>query len=147
LRLTRAAGASLLLSCISKNRFDNREDFAVPIRIEEGVDDVVSIRAAGKLTREDYDAFVPEFEEAVRRHGKLRVLFDITQFDGWQPDGISQEIKFDLKHNSDISRLAVIGDEKWHHLLVTALKPFAFAETRYFSPSESSQARPWLLRP
>lgn len=119
----------------------------MPIRIEEGIDDIVLIRATGKLTRENYDAFVPEFERALRSRGKLRILFDITGFDGWQPDGIWQEIKFDLKHNSDISRLAVIGDEKWHHLLVAALKPFAFAETRYFSPSQSSQARPWLLRP
>ncbi|MFP5228463.1 MAG: STAS/SEC14 domain-containing protein [Acidobacteriota bacterium] len=119
----------------------------MPIRIEHGMENSVSIRATGKLTKEDYAVFVPAFESRVREHGKLRVLFDVTHFDGWQPDGIWNEVKFDWKHNTDISRLAVVGDEKWQHLLVAALRPFAFAETRYFSPAESEQARHWLLQP
>ncbi|HVT98203.1 MAG TPA: STAS/SEC14 domain-containing protein [Acidobacteriaceae bacterium] len=119
----------------------------MPIKIEDGTDDIVEIRAIGKLTKEDFTAFVPEFEGRVRRLGKLRVLFDITSFDGWQPDGIWEEIKFDWKHNSDYRRLAVVGDEKWQHLLVTAFKPFTFAEVRYFSLPQSDQARQWLLRP
>ena len=119
----------------------------MPITIDAGIEDILVIRATETLTKEDYAAFVPAFENRVRALGKLRVLFDITAFDGWRPDGIWEEIKFDVKHNSDISRLAVVGDQKWHHRLVTALKPLAFAETRYFSSSDSDQARTWLLRP
>ena len=119
----------------------------MPIKIENESSGIVTIRAMGKLTKEDYAGFVLEFEDCVRKLGKLRVLFDITHFDGWQADGIWEEVKFDVKHNSDIRRLAVVGDEKWHHVLVAALKPVAFAETKYFSQPEADQARQWLLRP
>lgn len=119
----------------------------MPIKIEDGTEEIVEIRAIGKLTKEDFTAFVAEFEDRVHRLGKLRVLFDVTDFHGWRPDGIWEEIKFDWKHNSDYRRLAVIGDEKWHHLLAAAFKPFTFAEVRYFSPPQSDQARLWLLKP
>ena len=119
----------------------------MPIKINDGIDDIVEIRATGKLTKEDFSSFVPKFEECVRRLGKLRVLFDVTDFHGWQSDGIWEEIKFDVKHNNDYRRLAVIGDEKWHHWLVAAFKPFTFAETQYFSAPQSDQARQWLLKP
>ena len=119
----------------------------MPIQMERDGDGIVIIRAAGKLAKDDYSAFTAEFDRAVRRSGKLRVLFDITNFNGWEPDGIVEEVKFDVKHNSDISRLAVVGDSKWHHTLVAALKPFAFAETRYYQSSEGDQARLWLSEP
>jgi hypothetical protein len=38
----------------------------------------------GKLATVDYERFVPEFERLVRQHGKLRLLFDMTGFHGWE---------------------------------------------------------------
>lgn len=114
------------------------------LQIQRDNNDIVIIRAIGKLVKEDYASFTAEFEQRVRLDGKLRVLFDITDFAGWEPDGIWEEVKFDAKHNTDIRRLAVVGETKWHHALVTALKPFAFAETRYYQRAEMDQARQWL---
>lgn len=119
----------------------------MPIGIDTAVDDIVVIRATGKLTKEDYTAFVAEFERRVRTLGKLRVLFDITGFGGWEAGALWEEVKFDAKHNADYRRLAVVGDQKWQQVLVTLFKPLVFAETRYFPQSESEQARQWLLMP
>ena len=112
--------------------------------IERGDDGIVIIRAVGKLVKEDYAHFTAEFERRTQQGGKLRILFDITKFDGWDPDSLWDEVKFDVEHNSDISRLAVVGDTKWHHMLVAVLKPFAFADTRYYRRGEIDQARLWL---
>ena len=119
----------------------------MPIRIERGDDDVVVICATGTLIKEDYSLFTAQFEEITRERGKLRVLFEMRGFDGWDPKGMWEEAKFDLKHNTDIRRLAVIGDEKWHHALVTVTKPFAAGEVRYFSRGEANEARRWLREP
>ena len=114
------------------------------LQIERDSDDIVIIRAVGKLVKEDYSSFAAEFERRTRANKKLRVLFDITGFEGWAPDCFWEEIKFDVQHYSDISRLAVVGDAKWQQVLVAALKPFAFAATRYYQRSEFDRARQWL---
>lgn len=119
----------------------------MPIQIEKETSKVVVIRATGTLTKEDFSHFTPEFEEAIGERGKLYVLFDMVGFDGWKPEGFWEEAKFDIKHNSDIRRLAVVGDEKWHHALVTIFKPFAAAEVRYFHRGEADEGRRWLLEP
>jgi len=119
----------------------------MPIQIEKETDDVVVIRATGKLTKEDFLHFKPQFEQTLLERGKLRVLFDMTAFEGWEPKGFWEETKFDIKHNGDIRRMAVIGDEKWHHTLITIFKPFVAARVRYFQRGEADQARHWLLEP
>lgn len=119
----------------------------MPIQIEKDKDDVVVIRAKGKLFKEDYPLFTARFEQIADESGKMRVLFDMTDFDGWDHEGIWEEAKFDFQHNSDIRRLAVVGEEKWHHALVNVLKPFAAAEVRYFHHGEADRARHWLLAP
>lgn len=103
------------------------------------------IHALGKLVKEDYPLFTSQFERIVSGNGKLSVLFDMTELDGWSSKGFWEEAKFDLRHNNDIGRLAVIGDAKWQHALVDIAKPFAAAEVRYFHRDEVSQARNWLL--
>jgi hypothetical protein len=119
----------------------------MPIQIEKETNDIVQIRATGTLTKEDFSHFKPQFEQILHERGKLRVLFDMTGFEGWEPKGFWEETKFDIKHNSDIRRMAVVGDEKWHHALITVFKPFVAAEVRYFPRGESSEARRWLLEP
>ena len=42
----------------------------------------------------------------------FRVLFDMTDFEGWESGAMWEEIKFDLRHFADIERLAVVGDTK-----------------------------------
>lgn len=116
----------------------------MPIQIKEDSDHVIVIRALGKLVREDYPLFTAQFEQITRKNGKLRVLFDMTEFDGWDPAGIWEEMKFDIQHNSDIRRLAAVGEEKWHHALVMVFKPFAAAEVRYFLHGEADKAKHWL---
>lgn len=116
----------------------------MPIRIERSNRKIVIVRAMGTLVKEDYASFADEFERQVREYGKLRILFDATQFEGWSSTAIWQEFKFDVEHNRDISRLAVVGDKKWQEILVAALKPFAFATTHYFEESEISKAQEWL---
>ena len=51
---------------------------------EENGGKVLVVHVNGKLVKEDYEHFVPEFERLVSQHGKLRLLFDMTDFHGWE---------------------------------------------------------------
>jgi hypothetical protein len=117
----------------------------MPIQLnQEDGGKILIVHVSGKLTRTDYEQLVPEFERLVRQHGKLRLLFDMTGFQGWEAGALWQDIKFDVKHHADIERLAMIGDKKWEHGMATFCKPFTKATIRYFDHAESTEARKWL---
>ena len=111
---------------------------------EEKGGKLLEVHVAGKLTREDYGHFVPEFERLVRLHGKLSVLFDMSGFHGWEAGALWEDVKFDLKHFTDIERLAMVGDQKWEHGMATFCKPFTSATIRYIDQADAAGARQWL---
>ena len=111
---------------------------------EENGGSILIIHISGKLVKEDYESFVPEFERLVRQHGKLRVLFDLTNLHDWDAGAMWEDFKFDVKHFADIERLAVIGDKKWQHSMATFCKPFTRAAVRYFDHVDAVEARKWL---
>ena len=111
---------------------------------EENGGKVLNIHVSGKLEKADYEHFVPEFERLVRQHGKLRVLFDMTDFHGWEVSAAWEDVKFGMKHFADIERLAMVGEKKWQHGMAMFCKPFTKATVRYFERAAAAEARPWL---
>lgn len=105
---------------------------------------ILDIHVTGRLAKEDYERFVPEFDELVRLRGKLRILFDMTGFQGWESAALWEDVKFSLHHFSDIERLAMIGDKRWEHVMATFCKPFTKATIQYFDHSDPEAARKWL---
>ena len=103
---------------------------------------VVSL--SGKLHKEDYVHFLPAFEEAVKKFGKLRILMEMHDFHGWDIGALWQDIKFDVKHFKDIDRLAMIGEKKWEQWMATFCKPFTTATVKYFPQGQSVEARAWI---
>jgi hypothetical protein len=82
----------------------------MPIVItEKSEGKVLEVRVSGKLVHEDYQQFVPEFERLVKQNGRIRVLFVMLDFQGWEGSALWDDIKFELKHFSDIERLAMVG--------------------------------------
>ena len=45
---------------------------------------ILSVRVSGKLTRDDYQNLTPQFEERIAQHGKIRLLFEMVDFHGWE---------------------------------------------------------------
>jgi len=104
----------------------------------------LEVRVSDKLVHEDYQQFVPEFERLVKQHGKIRVLFEMADFHGWEGAALWDDFKFDLKHFSDIERLAMVGDRKWEKGMSVFCKPFTSAKIRYFDHAAIAEARAWL---
>lgn len=117
----------------------------MPIQLdEEDGGKVFVVHVSGKLSKEDYEYFVPEFERLVQQHGKLLLLFDMTGFHGWEASALWEDTKFAIKHFSDIEKLAMIGETKWQHGMATFCKPFTKATVRYFEHADAAKAREWL---
>ena len=117
----------------------------MPIQlIEENDGKVLVVHVSGKLVKADYEHFVPEFERLVSQHGKLRLLFDMTDFHGWELSAAWEDFKFGIEHFADIDRLAMVGDQQWQHGMAIFCKPFTKAMVRYFEHADAAEARKWL---
>jgi hypothetical protein len=117
----------------------------MPIQLkEENEGRLLAVHVSGKLEKADYEHFVPEFERLVRQHGKLRILFDMTEFHGWTVGALWEDTKFAMHHFRDIDRLAVVGEKKWQAGMATFCKPFTKATIQYYDHADAAEARKWL---
>jgi len=96
------------------------------------------------LTDADYERFVPEFDRLAKQHGKIRVLFEMSQFHGWEAKAAWDDFKFAVKHYRDIERLVVVGEKKWQQGMAEFCKPFTAAQVRYFDKAKTEKAWVWL---
>ena len=117
----------------------------MPIQLnEEDGGKLLNVHVSGKLTSADYEHFVPELERLVGQHGKLRVLFDMTDFHGWDAGALWADTKFAIKHFADIEQIAMVGETQWQHGMAAFCKPFTRAKVRYFDHAGAAAARSWL---
>jgi hypothetical protein len=117
----------------------------MPVELrEEAGWKVLIIGLSGKLTREDYERFVPEVERLIGRQGKVRMLVKFHDFQGWSVGALWSDIKFDLKHFADVERLAFVGDKRWEAGMALFCRPLTRAKVRFFDRSKADEALDWI---
>jgi hypothetical protein len=102
------------------------------------------VRMKGTIHAEDYRHFVPIVEKAVQQYGKIRMLVQMHDFDGWDAGALWADVKFDAKHFNDIERLAIVGETAWEKWMTVICKPFTTATIRYFPCEQAAEARTWI---
>jgi phosphatidylglycerol lysyltransferase len=105
---------------------------------------ILEIRATGKLAKQDYEHFVPVAERLIEKHKKIRVLFEMHDFHGWEAGALWEDVKFDVKHFRHIERLALVGESKWEKGMAHFCRPFTTAKIRYFDSKDVDEARTWI---
>jgi hypothetical protein len=111
---------------------------------EEANGKILILNLTGKLTKEDYQQFVPHVERLIKQHGKVRMLVQMHEFHGWNMGAIWEDLKFDIKHFTHIERLALVGEKRWEAGMAAFCHPFTSAAIRYFDVSEASKATEWI---
>jgi hypothetical protein len=111
---------------------------------EESDGKIIAVSVSGKLTKTDYERFVPETERLIRQYGTIRILFEMHDFHGWEAGALGMDIKFDVKHFKDIERLAIVGEKAWEHGMAVFCRPFTTAMIHYFDCSQAAEARAWI---
>lgn len=105
----------------------------------------IRVHAEGLLTPADYDAFEDAFSlELSRRRLPVPLLLDLRGFIGWSPAGLLRDLRFDLRHRSSFSKVAVVGDRRWHEWSTYAATPIFRAKLRFYWPDEERLASAWL---
>ena len=104
---------------------------------------LLRIRATGLLRASDYRRFAPEFARVMQRRTRpVPLLLDMRGFRGWTPAAFVRDIIWDIRNRNSFSRIAVIGDARWHEWSTYAGMLLFRAKLRFFRSSE--EAKQWL---
>lgn len=115
------------------------------LSVTQTTDDIVIVDAAGKLTKDDYERFEAELQTIAERDHNMKVLIRLTDFHGWEPGALWEEVKLAVSHQDVLDRVAVVGDKRWEEWMTRLSRPFVDAEVRYFDQNEAPGAVGWLL--
>lgn len=118
----------------------------MPIEHKNDIGKLLEFHLSGKLTKSDYETFVPLVESVVREYGKIRILMVMHDFHGWEASALWEDIKFDVKHFADIERLAMVGEKTWQEWMAKFCRPFTTAKIKYFEAGELEKARTWIVK-
>ncbi len=112
----------------------------IPIN-EKGI---LAFKASGKLTAADYQQFLPKLETLIRRYGHISMYIELDHFQGWEAKAAWADLRFDIRHDRDINRIAVIGDNVLEHAGIVLANLFTHTQMRFFNKDASRQAWDWL---
>lgn len=111
-------------------------------------DHIVAFRITGKLTHEDYQAFLPQLEDLIKAQpGRLSVLFELRDFHGWDLHAAMDDFRFLEQHEDDFERIAVVGENRLERWMTAISAPFVSAEIRFFDQDQLGDAWDWLRTP
>ena len=106
---------------------------------------VLHVRLNGRLTDADYQAFVPELEGLIAQHGSVRLLVELSDFQGWSIGALWDDFMISRRHGDAIERLAIVGEKSWQEWMTRMARPFLKSEVRYFDQAHAGDARRWVL--
>ncbi|MDG2013175.1 MAG: STAS/SEC14 domain-containing protein [Pirellulaceae bacterium] len=104
----------------------------------------LDVVVSGKLSAQDYAHFEPAVANMISEDGKIKILFTMHEFHGWEVGAVWEDIKFATKHCSDISKIAMVGEHTWEKWMAAICKPFTMSSIKYFDTGQEEEARAWL---
>jgi hypothetical protein len=107
----------------------------------------VEIVIAGRVSTEQFDALAGRLEAFIKRHGRVRVLEIVRDFEVMDATAFWHDIKFSLRHLKDFSRMAIVVNPDTHHLWSNLVAPFMACQVEHFPPGDEDAARDWLMWP
>ncbi len=105
---------------------------------------IVTLKFRGKVSKADYEEFVPQIEYLMKGDAKIRLLIELHDFEGWTAGAMWEDTKFAARHFNDIERLAVVGEARWERSMTTFIKAFTMAAVKYFDMQNVDQAHQWI---
>lgn len=116
------------------------------ITVQHERDNSYRVDITGTLTKSDFDRIQEALLGEIHKHGKVRLLFVLSQFEGWERHSGWNDLSFYLAHGDEIERIAIVGDERWRsEAMMFAAADLRRAPVEFFSSNDAiGDARRWL---
>ena|SRR5713101_7361315 len=113
-------------------------------KISSSDGELLAVEVSGKLTQQDYDQLIPSWKAVIARHGKMRLLFVMRDFRGWELQAAWDDFRFALAHDAQVERVAMVGEKKWQEWMTKIASWFVGTDVRYFDVSQRAEAEQWV---
>jgi hypothetical protein len=119
----------------------------MPASMRHESDNLYRVHISGVLSKTELENAQAVAAQEIKRLGKIKLLFILEQFQGWERGADWGDLAFHEAHDKDIERIAIVGDEKWRdQALAFAGAGIRKAAVRFFRPAEDALARAWILQ-
>lgn len=105
---------------------------------------IIAAKAIKKLTKTDYDKLLPLLISKLKQFPKIRMYFEMDNFEGWELKALWEDVDLDLRHANVFEKVAMVGEKKWEDWMKDFIKPFTSAEIKYFEPIHKEEAIIWI---
>jgi len=112
----------------------------IPVR----EDNIFAVRVSGRLTHQEYQEFLPELENLIKRYGSISVLIELDNFEGAELVAMKDDFNFGMENQEKFEKIAVVGDKAWERWAVALGKPFVEAQVKYYDKRDMNEAWDWL---
>jgi len=115
------------------------------IKIDNISGNIVKVLVPETLRADDFTSLATEVEALIKQHGKIRLLVDASDFDGWENlPAFEKHLAFVKSHQKKVERIAVIAKHNWQHWMVGVIKAFVHPEIQVFDKGEANKALQWI---
>jgi SpoIIAA-like len=105
----------------------------------------LKIVASEKLTVADFRLLSPQVDTMIDRSGRIRLLIEAAQFDGWENlKAFETHAGFIKTHQMYVDRLAVIASRQWQHWIVDTMRMFLHPQAKAFDQGQEGEAMRWI---
>ena len=104
----------------------------------------LKMKAIGTLTHQDYEKIAPMIDNALMNveTPEIKALFDGREFEGWELRAAWDDFKLGLRHGSEFTKLAILGNKPWEKYLSKIADWFVSGDVAYFE--KYNEAVDWL---
>jgi hypothetical protein len=120
------------------------------LEILQAPDQLAAFRLTGKVTGVDYDQTIAELEERLRRHSRVAVYADLSQFQRLTRDALEKDIRYAIAKRYELhrfTRMAIVSDKLWPGVLAHLAGAWLPFEIRSFKSAEREEGLRWAAEP
>ena len=108
-------------------------------------DGIITLKFSGKLAQKELAAVQQKAAAMLDESERAGILAIADEFEGWEKGGNWGDVSFQVMHDRQIARMAIVGDDKWKDLaLVFTGQGVRKFPIKYFPLTEIEHARAWL---
>ena len=106
---------------------------------------VLGLEAVDDVEEEDYeDVIVPAVEEAIARHGRVRLVYVLGHdFDEYEGEAVWEDLKLGVRHPTSFERIAVVTDARWARPATKVFSVLWPGQARAFPLADLENAKRW----